>query len=207
MRMEGKIITLSGDPEKLNLGQSISYEEIDLQTFPEEEIVYQDLVFTLKHKPGAYSRPLVSHENGELYVIANTLFFKAAKEAGLKKIKFDLLLNGNVQLEKLIDEKELEFVLKARKKDSLDRYLFFQEKPKNYLEVEGVYLNDENESLKYSEMNCWGYEIFLRDKKPREVMSIERNFITRVVKQNGKLRSIDGLIKKIGKFSKYFDVY
>ncbi len=198
-------ISLNGDPKVLKEGPSISFKEIDLETFPEEEIVYPDLVFTLKYKKGAYSRPLVVRKKTGLYVIANTLCFRAAKEAGLEKIDFDLLSEKDLPLGKIMQDYNIGFPQPLIKKDYLKRLLFLNEQIRNIpLGNEYIELNSLNNSQEFDKNNCIAYKMLFKGRSPPEKASSEIDFIDNAVEKNGPLRSIDGLIKKKGVFSKYF---
>ena len=67
------------------------YTQKDLQVIVDEnQIEFDDLVFTLKKNPYLYHRPVVDLEDYGPMVRGNNLSFKAAKQAGIKQILCDV---------------------------------------------------------------------------------------------------------------------
>lgn len=197
------IITLRGNIHIFDEKMDRIQKETGLDVYSQNEIVYPDLVFTLKHKK-TYLKPLVKKTKHEFQIVSNPLFFKAAKEAGLENINFDLQVEGEV--ERVISDYHLEYPEEPIRMTATDTMLFFKQKPKNVSRVKGeVRINPASTSEEYASMNCVRYSIPIFGNNVPGINLIENKFIDSMVERNGKLRSIDGLIKKYGRFLDYFD--
>lgn len=198
-----KKLTILGDPEVLIEGSENEKENLD--TVQESSIVYPDLVFTLKHNPAEYFRPVVKNENGQLIVVSNKLFYRASKEAGTKKIQFDLILSRGIPLEKLLEDNHLEFAPGAQGRNYLDRFLFFRKSiGESSSNNSKVIMHPENDSQEYLDNHCIRYSLLLYDN-PEQAKSIETEFVARMFNENGYLRSISGLRLKSRNFGKYLE--
>lgn len=68
---------------------------------PESRIVYQDLVKTLGLDPTKYARPVVDEKDG---VVANSIFLRAAKDAGLAELVVEGPFDSEVNLPERTEE-------------------------------------------------------------------------------------------------------
>ena len=178
-------------------------EEIDLDDLPEDKIVYPDLVFTLKKDPAQYYRPGVRRQDGKLEVVTNPLFFRAARDAGIEPIRFDLIPPEGERpqldeqwLKKLgirdVPEPEMNFCKRI--------FFFFNRKPVPFISLEGLYTvtpSKNNQSPEYQEAGCLEYTT------PIGTESHGRELVRRLHEINGPLRSING-IKDLGPHRDYF---
>ena len=197
-----KDVTLVGNPDVLEekTPRSENYREMD--TIPESSVVYLDLVFTLGCSFGKYLRPKVIYEQEKLKVVSNNDFYKAIKDSGIQRIKFDLLLDRNVPLEKLMEDFSLEFPHPPVRKEYLERFLFFMGQPKYFSNDNPLVIpNPNNPSANFLNQNCLAYKILL--ETPEKTQSIEHELVARLFNENGHLRSIDGLRDKSGILGKY----
>jgi len=195
-------IILVGNIQIFDEKMTRSEEERQLDVYTAEQIVYPDLVFTLKHKK-SYLRPLVRRTKNEFQVISNPLFFKAAKEAGLEEIKFDLLMEGD-QIGGLIEDYHLRFPDKPELRSATDTFLFFNNRP-SFTDFKGeVRINPATYLRDYQDINCVRYSIPIKGRGIRDISLIESGFLSEFISRNGELRSVDGLIKKFGVFKDYF---
>jgi hypothetical protein len=197
-----KKLILIGDPNILTECSSNNQEK-ELDIVPESLIVYSDLVFTLKNNDSQYFRPVVRYVNGKLSVVSNRLFHRAAKEAGIDKVLFDLLLSHEIPLEQLIERYSLEFPPGPKRKNYLERFLFFRNTPRGSASNNSqVIMNPENSSQSYLQNNCISYRLLLYED-PKTAKQIETELVARLSNENGYLRSINGLRDKSCGFGEY----
>lgn len=157
-----------------------------LDDIDEDQIVYPDLVFTLTRDSGKYYRPVVIEKfPGRLVVIANRLFLRAAKKAGLEKIKFDFIPTKDSPAgESLMEKYGLQYAPDPEQLDFRKRFLFFNREPEeiDVSDIQGA------SNLAYSSEQC------LQIMLPVKSASKEPFLIRKAFKKNGSLRSIDGII-------------
>jgi hypothetical protein len=195
-----KVIALRGNPHILDEITKRTEKERKTDVYQEGMIVYPDLVFTLKNKPDAYFRPVVEKTKYGFRVISNNIFVHAAKEAGLEQIDFDLVKPKGIDAGKLLEEYKIKIVSEDLLKNYIKRLLFFKEQPITYLG------SHENIKMKvYPENNCISYCLQFKDSSVSERNMTEDKLVKELVRSNGPLRSIDGLIRKEGKFRCYFE--
>ena len=209
-----KKVYLIGNPNNFKEKQLRDKEDEKLDSYPESEIVYSDLVFTLQHNPHAYQRPCVKKEGDNLVVISNIVSYRAVKEAGINKIHFDLLLNIPLALEQLLEKHNLEFAPPPIQKEYCQRFLFFTRTP-NEAETnnQNILLDPRNNTPKFREHNCIAYKALIPSfnqkdeekflKTLNENRAIHQDLIARLFNENGYLRSIDGYKSKAGSLGKY----
>lgn len=194
--MEYKIISpktvyLIGDPNLFEEKQDRNDENKELDYYHESVIEYQDLVFTLRHDAGKCFRPYLRFESGELKVVGNNIYFRAAKEAGIKKLKFDLLLDKKLPLEALLERYSLEFSPPAIQREYMQRFLFFKNPLRNINEENPlIIMSSLNSSEEFRKSHCITYKILIEN--PETVASLEHELVARLFNEYGYLRSIDG---------------
>ena len=195
-------ITLSCNINVLDEKPVRTTDEKELDICSEDEIVYQDLVFTLKEDPSKYFRPKVLKQRNGLYVVSNPLFFNAVKDAGYEEIYFDLLINGGFNPQRVIDEYGLKRVGASEPKKVVNKFLFFHKRPEISDEcVSPIHIDERSNTEDYISQNCIAYNFKTGIK---DLGFFESNFLESLVNRNGSLRSINGRINNSGKFSKYF---
>ncbi len=203
------IIKITSRPKNINLvgNPGILQEceeqlENDPMNYTPEMINFSDLVFTLKNNPGKYLRPFVVYRDGKLYVVSNKTFHKAARQAGLTRIKFDLSIDRLPPLEMLMRDFDLECFSPPIKNEVTERFLFFKQQP-GYFEYEHelVIPNPRNLSPEFQEHNCLAYKIMI--ETPRKTHEIENELVPTLVNQNSYLRSIDGITTRDWSLGKY----
>jgi hypothetical protein len=169
---------------------------------PESVIVYTDLVFTLKNSPGKYIRPVVRFEDKVFKVIENNIFYRASREAGIKKIKFDIVLDNNPPLDELFFKYRLEYSHSPVKNEYLERFLFFKNEPGYFRNKNpSVIPNPSNFFHEFKKENCLAYKILL--ESPKKTKSIENELVAKLFNENGYLRSIDGIRDKSWRLGRY----
>jgi len=65
---------------------------------------FADLVATLKKDPAKYFVPSAVHDSSKLRVVENRLFLKAAKEAAVERMIFNLVHEDDAQLKRVLTE-------------------------------------------------------------------------------------------------------
>jgi hypothetical protein len=171
----------------------------DIVEIPSENIVHEDLVFTLHQDPSKLYRPVLIRNGCEFMVVANKCYFRAAANAGLRAIKVDVIPDELISRpEILIAEFGFEPVEAPSQALFKNRFLYFK---KNPITVDASDLNIKNDILNgnqlYNSHNCLRYSIPV-DSKESELKLIER-----ATSINGLLRSLDG-IKGMGLYKNYF---
>lgn len=192
-------ITFVGNIEILREQEYRTQEERKLDDTPEGSIVYPDLVFTLTQDPRKYYRPGVRQKEGNLVVVSNPLFFKAAKQAGIRRIRFDILPPVETSLgEDWMEKNRVDYPPETRVSNTINTFLFFYKKPR-LVDLSGLNVSsfDKNKSGEYQNQNCLGYVV------PATYRREESELVQRAVEANGSLRSING-IKNLGVHKKYF---
>ncbi len=103
-----------------------------------------------------------------------------------------------------MEEYKLSFTNNPQKRDYVSRFLFFIIEPKqvNFAPT-WIKLSPRNNSLRYLENNCFSYHLLLNED-PNRAALMEDKFISELVRDNGKLRSINGLMHRVGRFKSYF---
>jgi len=189
--------TLIGDIELFK--EASSGREIDKDAVPKGNIIYNDLVFTLKEDPGKSFRPSVKRQGSELVVVSNTLFFRASKDAGLKKLVFNLLPEKDyLPLEQLMEQYNFEIAPPPVQSGYVNRFLFSFSLPQFLgLDCSNIRLNPKSNSQEYRAHNCVRYKFSTGDR------GREMDFIKAFTAKNGLLRSIDGIQHSDGRFAKY----
>lgn len=190
-----KHITLRGNLNSLREGGKIQNPPADIYLEPEEKIVFSDLVFTLKKSPGEYLHPLVVFNDRELQVVGNHQFFRAKKEAGTREISFDLLMDRPIELERLMEQYGLNFHQIPPLTGYRTRFLFFNIPP------QGIFYNNKliapypkNDSKEYKDIHCFSYTLSFKNGL-NPALRNENKFISELVRKNGLLRSMEGLIQ------------
>ena len=192
-------ITFVGNINLLKEKTQRTQKEIELDDIAEENIVYPDLVFTLSQDSKKYYRPKVREEEGGLVVISNPLFFRAAREAGISRIKFDVIPPFEGPLgEAWMERYNLSFPPEPKLSDTLNLFLFFCRTPKQ-VDLSGlnIFSFNENRMEQYQKMHCLGYEV------PAYCTRDELDLVERALTTNGLLRSVNGL-RGVGIHRKYF---
>jgi len=164
----------------------------DLDFFPEERMSYPDLVFTLSQDNTKYFRPQVKLENEKLVVVANNAFFRAARDAGMEEIWFDLLVSNQgkpLPLGYVQDLYDLTFAPDSLQKNFMNKFYFFHRYPKGVdCSDLRAYLNPKSDSQVYKEHQCLNYRLDL-EGSPKRI----RDLIERLTARNGQIKSIDGI--------------
>lgn len=197
-----KKIYLIGNPNVLE-NQDITGDPSH-DTVSPDSIVYTDLVFTLKHNPSNYYRPVVVLDEGRLRVVGNRTFHKAAIGAGLEEINFDLLLNQEIPLEQLMERYDLKMSGISLQREYFERFLFFKRPPVDLEQSDvdqNIRLNPLNISEEFHKNHCLAYKFLIGDYESDRQKDHE--FIARLFNINGYLRSIDGLRTKSGMYGRY----
>ena len=190
-RLQGGVDYLSAQDKRLE-------EDERLDIVPEGNIVYDDLVFTLSQDPRKYYVPVVRQTEKGLIVVANRLFFSAAKEARLTNIRFDVISEAGFPGEAWMEQHDFHYVQEVGERTFRNLFLFFREKPKSLdLTFHGINTSNLNSSEPYKTTNCLKYSLPVASLD-EEARLIERNYGI-----NGQLRSIDGL-KDIGTYKRFF---
>src|SRR3989344_8704507 len=104
------LVTFIADVRLLNEPAVRSREDKSRDLVPEIYVVYPDLVFTLSRDPEKYFRPLVKEVNGDhsrLVIVSNNIFYRAVRDSGANEIKFDLDVELNVPLDKILGRVKL----------------------------------------------------------------------------------------------------
>jgi len=166
-------------------------KEKELDDIPEDLIVYPDLVFTLGEDSKKCYRPWVIEHDGKLVVISNPLFFRAAREAGIKKINFDFIPENLNAGEGMIEKYQLEYISPSKSTKYKKRFLFFYQEPRK-IDLSGLEVMDSafNNSRKYQKAYCLQYIFPALGKDDIGV-------VKRAVESNGKLRSVDGIKNRV----------
>lgn len=167
------------------------FEEFD--DIPADRINYEDLVFTLKHDPTKYSRPKVFGRHGALFVVGNNTFYRAALEAGLDQITFDLL-EADSSIARLAKKHDLYIPQSLPMDDVLTtRFVFFQGSTANKnLVVPQVQILSATNAPDFVNHHCVVYSV--PNVKAEERKSAEESFFITSKRLYGDVRSIDGLI-------------
>ena len=198
-------ITLQGNLFNFEEDHPRLEEDLKFDTIPETNIEYNDLVFTLKNHQGSYLRPVVKRKEGNLKVVGNRLFFSAIKGAGYDVFHFDLLKEDSMPLEMLMEEFGLSFPSDPKRIDYLSRFVFLEGNP-NILPIPDesvISLNNSTYTPEFHKRNCISYNLHLNGD-PKFVESKEHEFLGNLYRDNGRLRSINGLIKNFGKLKQFF---
>jgi len=181
-----KTVTLIGNIDNMQ----DSKKKIDLSNFTiidESLLEYQDLVFTLRNNPTKYSRPIAIYEQKGIRIVGNNLYYGAAKEAGLKTIKIDLI-NPNLPLDEIMLEENLQFPEPPIQREYMERFLFFINPPNDYGPIKSNIVINRSEHFQGN--HCVSYKVLLGS--PDEVRNTEDSYVKNLVSSNGPLRSIDG---------------
>ncbi len=75
-------------------GPELYSSEDSLSVIPRNDVIYDDLLFTLKKNPMQYARPVVDLEHQGPVVKGNNVFFRAGLEAGLNSFLCDVNVNS-----------------------------------------------------------------------------------------------------------------
>lgn len=145
-------------------------------------------------------------EDGKLKVISDLIHLRAAKEAKLEQIGFDLILDRQIPLEQLLEQYDLQLDLEeAKKGDFIRNYLFFINLPltrhDNYPRIR---LHPENDTFEFRDAHCIGYDLLMTGTYKDRVLN-ERYFIKAMVAHNGLLRSWNGVKRDSKTLRGYFD--
>lgn len=169
---------------------------------PLKNIVYQDLVFTLKYSPSKSPNLLVLRDKSGPLVIRNHVFAHAAKDAGNEWANFQMLRNHttNEGLEGYMEAHGID--LTHVNPDSTSRFFFFQNLPE-YIDtgIPGVVTPfQDNLKPEFREAHCLAYHL---KAPPMQMPQIEEDLVERLSRLNGRLRSVNG-IRNMSPHEKYF---
>lgn len=172
----------------------------DVVEIPSENIIYEDLVFTLHEDHSKLYRPVVEMRGDKFVVVGNASYFRAAKDAGHRVMSVDLIPDENIvaNLGHISGEHGLIVLGRPTISKFKNRFLFFDQPPRDFVPYNfGVTTNVVSKTAPYKNHNC------LRFSVPTDSVKIEHKLIERAVSINGKLRSLDGLTR-IGRYKDYF---
>lgn len=173
-------------------------DEMAFDLIADKDIVFPDLVFTLKEHPGKYHVPSVKVEGDRLVVIGDPLFFRAAREAGMEELNIDLYTNPRTNIDRLLSEHDLRLQTRPQKVQCVTNLLYFVERPSPISIGDlPVLIGPENRTAPYQEQHCIKYT-----RLPTDMRS-DQAFVERAVQSNGSLRSING-IRNIGRYHHLF---
>ena len=117
-------------------------------------------------------------------------------------MNFDLLRNGEIPLENIMERYGLGFSSPGIQREYLQRFLFFINNVRNvYQNNSLIILNPLNDSDEFRKNNCFSYKILIENAG--QVRSCENSLLDRLFSEYGPLRSIDGNKDKFWSLGKY----
>lgn len=209
-----RTINMIGKVSGLCDSRARTSRELEGDTIAESQIVYPDLVFTLQKDSSKYCPPRARIEGDvfgkdRLVVVANNAFLRAARDAGLNEMMFDLEYNGRAfPAEQLMEEHELKLPKNPNCQGWINRFYFFRDAPLAVPSILGdiadcVKVYAETGSKEYLGHNCQRYALRVCGDEQKSVER-EQMLIDRLVRFNSRLRSIDGIRRDSGLFKQFF---
>jgi hypothetical protein len=205
-----RAVSMIGKVSGLCDSKARTSEEIERDLIAESQIVYPDLVFTLQKDSSKYCPPRARVEGERLVVFRDNIFLRAARDAGLEKMAFELEYNGKAfPAEQLMEMYGLELPKIPNTKLWADRFYFFKEMRVIPADLilgdfgEFIQAHSQNVSWDYFRHGCQGYRLKVCANE-QKALEVEQKLLERLVKDHGRLRSIDGIRREDGCFKMFF---